>query len=92
MAGSDSDSDKSERGRLLSDALEFTRPDSSSHHPNEQPTKSAVPIQRDLEAGRLLGGKYTVVEVLGRGKAGVMYKVYLQGCPGYVGPVHYLWK
>lgn len=73
MAGSDSD--KSERGRLVSDALEFSRSD--SQEAAEQQTKSAAPAQRDIDAGRLLGGKYTVVEVLGRGKAGVMYKVYL---------------
>lgn len=73
MAGKDSD--KSEHGRLVSEALEFNQqqlPDEAK----QQPMSSAASTsQDDFKAGQLLGGKYTVVEVLGRGKAGVTYKV-----------------
>ena len=58
------DSDKSDKGRLISEALEFTQSDSGA---------SALPF--DVKAGQLLGGKYRVVEVLGRSKAGVVCKV-----------------
>ena len=58
------DSDKPDRGRLVPESLEFS-----------QSGSGASAFQNDVKAGQLLGGKYRVIEVLGRGKAGVMYKV-----------------
>lgn len=70
------DEDSSRQGRLLRDALEFSKPQSEDAAKEHAPGPAAG-VQVDYKAGELLGGKYTVVEVLGRGKAGVTYKV----CP-----------
>jgi len=65
------DAEGSEQGRLLRDALEFNKPRSEStikQQAGEAP-------QIEYKAGDMLGNKYRVTEVLGRGKAGVTYKV-----------------
>lgn len=67
------DEDSSRQGRLLRDALEFSKPQSEDAA-KEHALGPAAGAQVDYKAGELLGGKYTVVEVLGRGKAGVTYK------------------
>lgn len=72
------DSDKPEHSRLVSEALDFNQTQSQdvSTTPTQHPVSSAVAMpHNDIKPGQLLGGKYTVAEVLGRGKAGVMYKV-----------------
>ena len=73
MAGKDSD--KSDRGRLISEALEFTQSKSQEESQRQPEASGASALPDDVKAGQLLGGKYRVIEVLGRGKAGVMYKV-----------------
>ena len=73
------DSDKTERGRLVSEALDFnTRSQDEYTTPKQHPVSSAESMpHKKLKAGQLLGGKYTVVDVLGTGKAGVVYKVLM---------------
>ena len=63
----------SEQGRLVRDALEFSRP--TSDHASQQPCSAKTDSLVDYKPGQVLGGKYTVVETVGRGKAGVTYKV-----------------
>lgn len=75
MASKDKDSDKSEQGRLVSEALEFTQPQSQEEFTQEPTGSGASASHNDVKAGQLLGGKYKVIEVLGRGTAGVTYKV-----------------
>ena len=75
MASKDKDSDKSERGRLISEALEFTQSQSQEDSKQQSLGSGASASHNDVKAGQLLGGKYKVMEVLGKGKAGVMYKV-----------------
>lgn len=73
------DSDKPEQRRLVSEALDFNQTQSQdvSTTAMQHPMSSAASMRHeDFKPGQLLGGKYTVVEVLGRGKAGVMYKVH----------------
>ena len=71
------DSDKTERSRLVSEALDFnTRSQDEFTTPQQHPVSSAASMpQKYFKAGQLLGGKYTVIDVLGTGKAGVVYKV-----------------
>ena len=64
----------SEQGRLLRDALEFNKPRSGSTI-KQQADEAPAEAQVDYKAGDMLGNKYRVIEVLGRGKAGVTYKV-----------------
>ena len=64
----------SEQGRLLRDALEFNKPRSESTIKQQAGEALAEP-QVEFKAGDMLGNKYRVIEVLGRGKAGVTYKV-----------------
>lgn len=73
MAGKDSD--KSDWGRLISEALEFTQSKSPEESKQQPVASGSSAFPDDVKAGQLLAGKYRVVEVLGRGKAGVMYKV-----------------
>lgn len=74
-ADKDSDKDNSERGRLVSDILQFdqSQPKQAS---KQQPASAAPASQHRYKQGDLLGNKYTVIEVLGLGKAGVTYKVH----------------
>lgn len=66
--------DGSEQGRPLRDALEFNKPPSESTI-KQQPGEAPAEPQIEYKAGDMLGNKYRVTEVLGRGKAGVTYKV-----------------
>ena len=78
QAMANKDSDKPERSRLVSDALEFDQIQSHDEaaNPKQHPMPSATSLPHGgFKAGELLGGRYTVVEVLGRGKAGIVYKV-----------------
>ena len=68
------DAEGSEQGRLLRDALEFNKPPSESTI-KQQPGEAPADPQIEYKAGDMLGNKYRVTEVLGRGKAGVTYKV-----------------
>ncbi len=68
------DAEGSEQGRLLRDALEFNKPRSEI---KQQADKAPAEAQVEYKAGDMLGNKYRVIEVLGRGKAGVTYKVRL---------------
>lgn len=70
-----SDSDKSERGRLISEALEFNQLQPQQDRKQQSVDSGALSSQNEVKAGHMLGGKYKVIEVLGRGKVGVMYKV-----------------
>lgn len=70
-----SDSDKPERGRLISEALEFNQSQPQQDSKQQPVDSGAAASQNEVKAGHLLGGKYKVIEVLGKGKAGVMYKV-----------------
>ena len=68
------DAEGSEQGRLLRDALEFNKPRSESTS-KQQAGKAPAEPEVEYKAGDMLGNKYRVIEVLGRGKAGVTYKV-----------------
>lgn len=68
----------SEQGRLLRDALEFNKPRSGSTI-KQQADEAPAEAQVDYKAGDMLGNKYRVIEVLGRGKAGVTYKAERPG-------------
>ena len=68
------DSEKPEQGRLLSDALEFSQTQASKK-PNQQGILAATDIHSAYKAGDVLGGKYTITDVLGKGRTGVTYKV-----------------
>ncbi len=72
------DAEGSEQGRLLRDALEFNKPQVQNAAAQQPADKAPAQSQGDFKAGELLGGKYTVVEVLGSGNVGVTYKVSLQ--------------
>lgn len=83
-----SDSDKSERGRLISEALEFNRSQPHQDRKQQPVGSDASASQNEVKAGHLLGGKYKVIEILGRGKAGVMYKVNIAFQPSIMYPRH----
>ncbi|KAL0051028.1 hypothetical protein WJX82_000878 [Trebouxia sp. C0006] len=72
------DAEGSEQGRLLRDALEFNKPPSESTI-KQQPGEAPADPQIEYKAGDMLGNKYRVIEVLGRGKAGVTYKAERPG-------------
>ena len=69
------DSEDSEQGRLLRDTLEFNK--HSIDEPVISATTSAHKASKEVvsKPGDMLGGKYRVLELLGKGKAGLMYKV-----------------
>ncbi|DBA99977.1 TPA: Protein kinase, variant 2 [Trebouxia sp. C0004] len=72
------DAEGSEQGRLLRDALEFNKPRTESTIKQQAGEAPAEP-QVDYKAGDVLGNKYGVIEVLGRGRAGVTYKAERPG-------------
>ncbi|KAA6430082.1 MAG: serine threonine kinase [Trebouxia sp. A1-2] len=72
------DAEGSEQGRLLRDALEFNKPQSESTI-KQQVGKPPAEPHFEYKAGDMLGNKYRVTEVLGRGKAGVTYKAERPG-------------
>lgn len=72
------DAEGSTQGRPLREALEFNKPQSEASASQQSSPASAEP-QATIKAGDMLGDKYKVLEVLGRGKAGVTYKAERPG-------------
>ena len=64
------DTEGSEPGRLVQDALEFNKQGAGTRQSARAPVQ-----QQEHQVGDLLGSKYQVVELLAKGKSGLVYKV-----------------
>lgn len=72
QAAAKSEAGDSEQGRLVRDALEFNAAQASQ----DQPAVPAASLQQEeRKVGDLLGSKYKIVELLAKGKSGLVYKV-----------------
>lgn len=77
VRASKADVEGSEPGRLVQDALEFNKP--SNDNPPQQSARAPIQ-QEERQPGDLLGGKYQVVEMLAKGKSGLVYKASVRRC------------